>query len=168
MQIEKRTGRLKEAMQMKRGQGSTEYLIIIAVVLLIALAVLAFFIFFPSTSVDTQIAQSDAYWRMEARPLAIVDHSFQASTGQGTLVMQNMEADMPITLYDIRVGPCNLASPVLKFSPGETRLLNITGCPTSGVSPGSTYAFNVSYSYTTDKLYMTYFSGAKSLVGKYK
>jgi len=55
-----------------RGQGSTEYLVLLAVVLIIALVSLALLSFFPGTSLDAKLTQSKMYWS-SASPIAIVD-----------------------------------------------------------------------------------------------
>lgn len=55
-----------------RGQGATEYLVLLAVVLVIALVGIALLGFFPGTANDAQIAESQIYWR-SASPVAIVE-----------------------------------------------------------------------------------------------
>jgi hypothetical protein len=55
-----------------RGQGSTEYLVLLAVVLIIGLVALALLSFFPGTSLDAKLTQSKMYWS-SASPIAIVD-----------------------------------------------------------------------------------------------
>ena len=56
-----------------RGQGATEYLVLLAVVLIIALVAISLLGFFPSMAADAKITQSNTYWRGEATPVAIVD-----------------------------------------------------------------------------------------------
>jgi hypothetical protein len=55
-----------------KAQGSTEYLVLLAVVLIIALVSLALLSFFPGTSLDAKLTQSKTYWS-SASPIAIVD-----------------------------------------------------------------------------------------------
>ncbi len=55
-----------------RAQGATEYLVLLAVVLIIALVAIALLGFFPGTANDAQIAESEIYWR-SASPIAIVE-----------------------------------------------------------------------------------------------
>lgn len=57
---------------MRRGQGATEYLVLLAVVLIIALVGVALLGFFPGTANDAQIQESDIYWQ-SATPIAITD-----------------------------------------------------------------------------------------------
>jgi hypothetical protein len=63
---------LKLGLPKLRGQGSTEYLVLLAVVLIIALVSLALLSFFPGTSLDAKLTQSKMYWS-SASPIAIVD-----------------------------------------------------------------------------------------------
>ena len=53
-----------------RGQGATEYLVLLAVVLIIALVAIMLLGYFPGMATDAKITQSSAYWRGEARPFA--------------------------------------------------------------------------------------------------
>lgn len=53
-------------------QGATEYLVLLAVVLIVALVSVALLGFFPGMASDTQIAQSKSYWS-SASPIAIIE-----------------------------------------------------------------------------------------------
>lgn len=55
-----------------KAQGATEYLVLLAVVLIVALVSVALLGFFPGMSSDAQEAQSKAYWS-GASPIAIVE-----------------------------------------------------------------------------------------------
>ncbi len=57
---------------MARAQGATEYLVLLAVVLIVALVSVALLGFFPGMASDAQITQSQAYWS-SATPVAIVE-----------------------------------------------------------------------------------------------
>ena len=54
------------------GQGATEYLVLLAVVLIVALVSVALLGFFPGMASDAQVTQSQAYWS-SASPVAIVE-----------------------------------------------------------------------------------------------
>jgi len=63
-----------------RAQGATEYLVLLAVVLIVALVSVALLGFFPGMASDAQITQSQMYWR-SASPIAIVEmHSTKYSS----------------------------------------------------------------------------------------
>jgi len=57
---------------MKPGQGATEYLVLLAVVLIVALVSVALLGFFPGMASDAQLAQSQAYWQ-SASPIAVIE-----------------------------------------------------------------------------------------------
>jgi len=54
------------------GQGATEYLVLLAVVLIVALVSVSLLGFFPGMASDAQITQSQIYWK-SASPIAIVE-----------------------------------------------------------------------------------------------
>ena len=55
-----------------RAQGATEYLVLLAVVLIVALVSVALLGFFPGMASDAQITQSQAYW-LGASPIAVTE-----------------------------------------------------------------------------------------------
>jgi len=55
-----------------KGQGATEYLVLLAIVLIVALVSVALLGFFPGMASDAQITQSQMYWR-SATPIAIIE-----------------------------------------------------------------------------------------------
>ncbi len=65
-----------------RGQGATEYLVLLAVVLIIALIGIALLGFFPGTASDAQISQSQIYWK-SASPISIVESGALFHPGNG-------------------------------------------------------------------------------------
>jgi hypothetical protein len=65
-----------------RAQGATEYLVLLAVVLIVALVSVALLGFFPGMASDSRITQSQAYWQ-SASPIAITEAHAMAFTGWG-------------------------------------------------------------------------------------
>ncbi|MEM2137936.1 MAG: hypothetical protein QW568_02515 [Candidatus Anstonellaceae archaeon] len=59
-------------MELKKGQGATEYLVLLAVVLIIALVSIALLSWFPGTAGDTRLTESQLYWK-SASPLSVED-----------------------------------------------------------------------------------------------
>ena len=55
-----------------KAQGATEYLVLLAVVLIVALVSVALLGFFPGIASDAQLTQSQTYWRV-ASPISIVE-----------------------------------------------------------------------------------------------
>jgi len=68
-----------------RAQGATEYLVLLAVVLIVALVSVALLGFFPGMASDAQLTQSQTYWQ-SATPIAIVEMAVKAhiTAGVGT------------------------------------------------------------------------------------
>jgi len=58
------------------GQGATEYLVLLAVVLIVALVSVALLGFFPGMASDAQVAQSQAYWQ-SAQPISILESAMR-------------------------------------------------------------------------------------------
>ncbi len=65
-----------------RAQGATEYLVLLAVVLIVALVSVALLGFFPGMASDAQITQSQMYWK-SAQPISIVESGAGLSAGSG-------------------------------------------------------------------------------------
>ena len=153
-------------MEFRKGQGATEYLVLLAVVLIIALVSIALLGFFPGLASDARITQSNSYWRGEARPFAILEHSFNSTAGK--LIIQNNDASGSLTAITAYVGTCNAASVPTGLGPGETGVVTFnvscgTGQPTTS---GSVYDLNVSFGYTTPNGIAGKQYGAKNIVGK--
>jgi len=64
-----------------RCQGATEYLVLLAVVLIVALVSVALLGFFPGMASDAQITQSQMYWK-SATPIAIMESGARMATGE--------------------------------------------------------------------------------------
>jgi len=62
-----------------KAQGATEYLVLLAVVLIVALVSVALLGFFPGMASDAQITQSQTYWQ-SAQPIAITEWAASVST----------------------------------------------------------------------------------------
>ena len=69
-------------MQSYIGQGATEYLVLLAVVLIVALVSVALLGFFPGMASDAQMTQSQAYWQ-GAQPISIVESAARAYASSG-------------------------------------------------------------------------------------
>ena len=146
-----------------RGQGATEYLVLLAVVLIIALVAIMLLGYFPGMATDAKITQSAAYWRGEARPFAITESNIN-STGYGTFMLQNMEANGPFTVTLLQVGSYNNSSNIT-FAAGESKTVIVPGMGNN--TGGSVYDLLVTVSYTTPSGTATKQYGSKNIVGKY-
>lgn len=152
-----------------RAQGATEYLVLLAVVLIVALVSIALLGFFPGLAGDAKMTQSAAYWKSEASPFSIQEHSVTGSTGATSLIVQNMDSSGTFTLTNVSLasslGSCSNSTSTA-FGSGETRTILCTDVSISG-SAGATYELNVNITYTTPHgLTKTEF-GSKPVIGKY-
>ena len=82
-----------------KAQGATEYLVLLAVVLVIALVSIALLGFFPGMASDAQVAQSKAYWQ-SASPIGVVDgigytdaNIYQENTNAIVITLQNNDGE---------------------------------------------------------------------------
>ena len=157
----------------KKGQGATEYLVLLAVVLIVAMVAIALLGFFPGLAGDAKIAQSDSYWRGTARPFAVLEHSEIGGDDNMTLVIQNVDADQR-EITNISVSGSGLtgnastfftANPQDKyFSSGEkkTIIVELSGNCTTG----NTYEYSINFTYNTGSINGMKQYGEKTLVGK--
>ena len=149
-----------------RGQGATEYLVLLAVVLIIALVSIALLGFFPGLATDAKITQSNSYLRGEARPFAVLEHSI--SSGTATLVMQNTEGAGMLRVTNITMGDATPEGLPVTFAPGEVRTLTLTNYSDgTGGTPGSVYDATIKIYYTTSNGVNNTQFGTKGLTGKY-
>ena len=132
------------------GQGATEYLVLLAVVLIVALVSVALLGFFPGMASDTQMMQSQMYWR-SASPISIdeslalkhnnwgdtVPHLIIRNTGMYPIKLTKVLSGNGLAATEIRCGSlpyCPNATPIFylinqteTISPGETLGLTFNG-----------------------------------------
>jgi len=113
-----------------KGQGSTEYLVILAVVLVVALIVVGLLGQFTGFGKQAKEQQSRSYWA-GAQPFSILQAKLASGTEQSQLLIKNQQMDTlfikkievkapggnPITIY-------NPANPT-KFVGGEQKVINL-------------------------------------------
>ncbi|MFH1095262.1 MAG: class III signal peptide-containing protein [Candidatus Micrarchaeota archaeon] len=155
----------------KKGQGATEYLVLLAVVLVVAMVAIALLLFFPEMTYDAKARESSAYWQGAAHPFAVLDHAESAGSTNLTLIVQNTEAEQKqLTVIDIGgngvTGTLNLTDAQKFFSGGEKRALQIG--LSNNCTSGNVYEYYINFTFsnadnsiTNQKQY-----GAKTLVGK--
>ena len=123
----------------KRGQGATEYIVVLAIVLMVALVVVGLLGFFPSFSTNTQVTEYTQYWAVQ-RPLAILDAAQLSSGNVGqnvTLVIENHGiSSITVTKVNVSLSPAgSAASQTGMGSPG-----NVTSV---ALSPGDRSSIQV-------------------------
>jgi len=132
------------------GQGATEYLILLSVVLIVALVSVALLGFFPGMASDAQITQSQIYWG-SASPIAIIEAGARGYFGLGghTIPYLRIKNTGPykITITKVWAGnsstayvwrgswyPINLTQDLYTLSPGEESYFNSPGYGFAGTS----------------------------------
>jgi PKD repeat protein len=141
-----------------RAQGPTEYLLVAAIVLVIALVSISLLGFFPGTASDAQVSQSQTYW-VAARPTGVYDAKTTEAVCNGssrgyTMTLENHEPTL-IRLTGISVagqssGFCRqgqaLASEI-RLESGEKVVIETPANISS--SAGRSISANISISYTS-------------------
>ena len=155
-----------------KGQGATEYLVLFAVVLIIAMVVIALLGFFPSVGTGGKQSASDSYWQ-SARPIEVTSHSATA-LGVLTLNMQNAETSaVKVTgiCFGTGAGAANMVyctGAAYTMGVGEsTSYTNATAAipATNRCTSASSYEYYLSFNYTENT--NTYaFYGVKPIIGK--
>lgn len=146
----------------KKAQVSTEYLIILAVVLVIALIVVALVGGMSPVSSGVSESQSKNYWQGVA-PVAI--SSWKYSGTSLDLTLQNMGGSK-VSITQISIGGSAVYSTNTSLSVGETKTVTATMGSACG-SVGSSFDLqNVSITYTKDGVANIIEKGDKSIVGK--
>ncbi len=126
-----------------RGQTSTEYVILLAVVLMVALASTTLLTWNAGLSKDAKIRQSEAYWR-STQPFAIVGAS-AGSNGTLSLKIQNNAAES-LVLKTISLGNASYSLGSIYVSPGGSATVSLS----ANISSGSGYyEGNVSFTYNS-------------------
>ncbi|MEM4755942.1 MAG: hypothetical protein QW594_02305 [Candidatus Woesearchaeota archaeon] len=143
-----------------KAQTATEYMIILAVVIIIALIVVGVMGGIPGIGKSTGSRTSSAAWK--TADVGIDDYSF-AATGGRILVKNNFA--FPIRITDINISTVPTGSPTITFyapdftlEAGESKLisnLSLSGsnnpCGLTGVAPGDSYSINIRFKYTNLK-----------------
>jgi hypothetical protein len=122
-----------ERMVHHKGQGATEYLVLLAVVLIVALVSVALLGFFPSMASDAQVTQSKMYWQ-SASPIAIMEWGARyvnASEGYTQIYMRIRNTGS----YSIRL------SKILINGRNTTLLCTYPGWWCGGTSVGVMYLY---------------------------
>ena len=147
---------------MKKAQVSTEYLVILAVVLVIALVAVYLISQSSSLSAGTIETQSQAYWR-ETQPLAVT--GFSAATTTLNLEILNLYHET-VTLTRISGSGLTDYTTSTGFAPGQVITIPVTLNATCG-AVGTRYGYgNITLTYTAGETTISKtFVGQKALTG---
>ena len=146
---------------MSKGQVSTEYLVILAVVLVVALIVVFLVGGFAGIGTGTVETASKNYWA-GASPFAI--KTVKVAGTDMDLEIQNSDLEK-LTITDISVEGSSVFSTSTEFNSGESKVLNTTLSTTCGAA-GEGFTYNdVVITYTKGSISDLKQVGAKPLVG---
>ncbi len=151
--------------RLRLGQGSTEYLVILAITLFLALVVLEVVGFFPSFSYDAQVGDSIQYWGNAASPIAIIDFK-QTGSSFSAVVENRASANLHLTGFGLT--PASPTAPVTfqpasalpVLPPGGRAMLSLTTVSCAG---RQTISYGVQINYSTDQVAGLTQTGVKPL-----
>jgi len=145
----------------RKGQAATEYLIILAVVVIIALIVIGVMGGFPGMTQGISERESASYWA--SGDVGIIKYSFSEDGANNLIVIRNNKA-FPIRLNNVNVDGTDVLPRTYIVAPGSTR--NFTFDAVNCTTQGTTYSYNVNIIYSDPQYSTTYnFTGEKPLVG---
>ena len=158
---------------MRRAQAATEYLIILAVVVIIALIVIGVMGGFPGITRGISERDSAAYW--SGADIGIIRYALvtSGSSSKSTLLIRNNK-NFPVSLTSIQFDGGTVLddkfTPQLpqQIAPGATLALNASSQDLNcgSTTQGTSYSKNVRIVYTDPQLGNTYtLYGEKPLVG---
>ncbi|VVB98491.1 Uncharacterised protein [uncultured archaeon] len=133
---------------MNRAQGSTEYLVLLAVALVVALVVVGILGWFPGLGGGASETQSKTYWA-GAMPFSITVVKLAASGSQMTL--SNRLSDQ-LTLTSIRLNTVAAYTGSTAFTGGQENTIAITTTCTAANSGKTVQYDNVTITYNRGKI----------------
>ena len=109
------------------GQGATEYLVLLAVVLIVALVSVALLGFFPGMASDAQITQSQMYWK-STQPISIVEGAARTVGGDSPYLYLRIRNNgvYPIRVTALIGADGGKATQFVQQSCGTAGLVNIS------------------------------------------
>lgn len=145
----------------KRGQAATEYLIILAVVVIIALIVVGVLGGFQGLSGGITRQQSEAYWSSIAEVGVLANYKISPAIAE--LTIKN-NRPFPIRVSNVLIENTGTISPVgLSIPPGLTGNVNVSG---HSCIIGEVYSYNVQVVYVDPSTGRQFtFRGQQPLVG---
>ncbi|VVB98490.1 Uncharacterised protein [uncultured archaeon] len=147
---------------MTRGQGSTEYLVLLAVALIVALVVIGLLGWFPGLGGGARETQSATYWA-GASPFSITAVKM-AGAGASQLTLANRLADK-VTLTDISFSGSSIyTAGATNFTGGQEKTVSIT--VTCDVPGESNQYDNVTFTYNQGSISGIKQRGDKPLIVK--
>lgn len=139
---------------MSRGQGSTEYVVVLAVVLGIVMVTFSILGFFSGFSEDARADDSQTYWANAASPFAIIDYKFQSSDSRLYMKIQN-KAGVPLNLTSINFTSNDMALTYYSGIPVQVLpggAVTVVYSSSKACQPSKAYEFGIQLGYRTPSI----------------
>jgi len=149
-------------MNSKKGQGASEYLILLAVVLIVAMVAIALLSGFTDTGSSATETEGKQYWVGSARPFTAPEYTQQNSTFYFTL--KNVEPGR-LTITSIALDSESYVSNI-SFNPGATKTISFPVSSTCNETSYDFFEYDVLINYTTSNGLTKTQSGAKPVSGR--
>jgi len=149
-----------------RSQSSTEYLVILAAVVIIALAVVGVLTGFPALTRGISAKEALAYWQSADISVEKPYLSSSSTAGTSKVTLRNNQ-NFVVTVNDIRFGASSVEDSGLPASlnPGESKTIGLAA-QVPCTSSGGTYSVIVSINYMDTSNSANYtFTGTRPLTG---
>ena len=149
-------------MNSKKGQGASEYLILLAVVLIVGMVAIALLGGFTEVGASATGTESRQYWTGSVRPFIAPEYTQQGSTF--TVTLKNVESSR-LMLTSISLDSDSFVENY-SFNPGATKTISF---PVSTVCNDTSYDFfeyDVVLNYTTTNDVVKSQRGAKPFAGR--
>ncbi len=144
-----------------KGQGATEYLVLLAIIIIIALIVVGVMGWFPGVATGITEKESRAYWE-SAYPLAVVEWKVTPNESETEFILQNNTV-RNISVEEFIVDGNAILINDTNYAPGEKKRLDIT--MGKACRSGSVFSYYIDINYSTQDLTHVLESGDKPLVG---
>ena len=150
------------------GQGATEYLLILAAVLIVAVVAITILAGAPASTYDIRSSTSATYWRSQASPFLITDQNLSADGILTLALMNSGPSALQITSMNVSGTGMNTSSSTVPLSVGGGKQALVTVYLNGSCSPGQVYelAVNMTLVNLDSELPARTQSGAEPLVGR--
>ncbi len=143
------------------GQGASEYLIILAVVLIVVLVAIALLGAFPSIGGDARMSETKQYWSSTSPFSILVYNQYGANM---SLTLKNSATELLI-INNITIGNVTANYPLgITFNAGAEKTVTLSGFRNCSAVDYDFFQYNVVIVYNTTYLPNS-FTGSKPLIG---
>lgn len=124
-----------------KGQVVIEYLILVAVVLLVAIMTIALFGMFPDFARGIQTKHSQDFWKNQAMPFSVSEAYFDSSTARAYLVIKS-HSDEELKIKKLYLNNTQLS--IFNFSEPDLEGVGASYCDSYACSGGCNCQLNIS------------------------